>query len=50
MKSAVLGCGIVLAATIAMVALWWILASLAGTADDGPRPMTYSTSNHRSTT
>jgi hypothetical protein len=49
-KNASIGCAIVLAATLAAIGLWWLIANLAGTADGGPRPMTYSTPNHRSST
>jgi hypothetical protein len=50
MRSAAVGCLVIVLAFAAMIGLWWLLTAFVfSTGDDGPRPMTYSTLNHRST-
>lgn len=51
MKSAALGCGVVLAALLVMIGLWWLLAAFVfSTGDDGPTGQHATTSTPWSTT
>lgn len=48
MKSALSGCGLIIVALIVILALWYLLAVVAGTTDDGPTGHTLTSTTTRS--